>query len=192
MSLAPGGYHDVGSRYFSGQNRLHCSLIALLRCLLPEFPPTEAVVTLIAVLDDDPRRIQAMDAQAKALGLEAVFFTNAPDMVAWLQSSLGGVSLISLDHDLGPNWKLPEGEFNPGDGRDVADWLATQEPQCPVLVHSANWGPAEGMLFALERSGWAAQKVFPFNDLEWISVDWSGKVHALLTDAEAGRAPSPA
>ena len=135
-------------------------------------------MTLIAVLDDDPRRIQAMEAQAIVHGLEAVFFTNAPDMVTWLQSNLSGVSLISLDHDLGPNWKLPEGEFNPGDGRDVSDWLATQNPQCPILVHSANWGPAEGMLFALQRSGWAAQKVFPFNDLEWISSDWTTKIKA--------------
>lgn len=137
-------------------------------------------MALLAILDDDPRRIEAMADALVALGLEAVYFNNAPWMIEWLGTNLKTVSLISLDHDLGPNWKEPHGEFNPGDGRDVANWLAERPPQCPILVHSANWAPAEGMLFQLQRAGWIASKVFPFQDLEWIAADWIMKVADLL------------
>jgi hypothetical protein len=76
-------------------------------------------VALLAILDDDPRRIEAMADALVALGLEAVYFNNAPRMIEWLGTNLKTVSLISLDHDLGPNWKEAHGEFNPGEVPDA-------------------------------------------------------------------------
>jgi hypothetical protein len=83
-------------------------------------------------------------------GFGAIFFDNAPDMVAWLSEHLVDVALLCLDHDLGPSrWQNGE-RFEPGTGRDVVDFLAAAKPCCPLLVHTTNYVAAPGMLLALE------------------------------------------
>jgi hypothetical protein len=59
----------------------------------------------ILVLEDDEDRVAALK---KVLAerfdqFEHVFFDNAPEMIAWSKENLKQVSLICLDHDLGPN-----------------------------------------------------------------------------------------
>ena len=136
---------------------------------------------VIAILEDDDRRTAAMRGEIRRLlpEADAVFFDNAPDMVAWLKDTPPAVRLICLDHDLGPNRKRGGREFDPGIGRDVADFLATQEPCCPVLIHSSNTEGAYGMQFTLEEAGWSVERVFPFDDLAWVEAQWSGRVAAL-------------
>ncbi len=121
----------------------------------------------IAVLEDDPRRVEAMkDAlAADHPGLDAVFFDNAPDMIAWLSDHLPEVRLLSLDHDLGPGSSV-------GDGRDVVAFLAARSPACPVIVHTSNDLGRQPMLRELRKAGWAVDWVAPFSDLDWVPTAW--------------------
>jgi hypothetical protein len=136
---------------------------------------------MIVMLEDDERRTMAMqDEIRKSLpGIELVKFDNATDMVAWLKDNLTWVRLFCLDHDLGPNRKRNNREFDPGSGRDVADFLTTIKPCCPVLIHSSNIDGAHGMQFVLETAGWTVERVDPIDDLAWIKDQWSAQVEAL-------------
>ena len=128
----------------------------------------------IAILDDDERRCLAMREHALlvAPGSELHFFDNAPDMIEWFKAELSDIDLISLDHDLGPNRERDGKVFDPGTGRDVVDYLCSCRPVCPVLIHSSNSTAAQGMHFALEDAGWQNERVFPFDDIEWIAGEW--------------------
>ena len=143
-----------------------------------------SMVQVIAILEDDPGRTNAMtEGLVQRLPIaEAIFFDNAPDMVAWLASNLGQVCLLCLDHDLGPNRQRDGRKFDPGIGRDVVDFLVTQPPACAVLVHSANSERAEGMVFALEDAGWFAERVIPVADLAWVKTQWLERVVSLLVE----------
>jgi hypothetical protein len=128
----------------------------------------------IAILEDDERRQGGMARLLAASFPEhdAVFFDNAPDMLAWLAEHLADVSLVCLDHDLGPS-RIREGErFEPGTGRDVANLLAGTKACCPVVIHTSNYIAAPGMVLALESGGWSVDRVVPFRDLEWLEEAW--------------------
>ena len=109
-----------------------------------------------------------------------VTFDNAPDMIDWLTNHLDDASLICLDHDLGPNRSRNGSVFDPGTGRDVADYLASRRPVCPILIHTTNSMAAPGMALVLEDSGWRHSRVVPYNDLEWVSQEWIDEVSKAL------------
>ena len=128
----------------------------------------------IAILEDDERRQGGMARLLAASFPEydTVFFDNAPDMLVWLAEHLTDVSLVCLDHDLGPS-RIRECErFEPGTGRDVANFLAGTKACCPVVIHTTNYIAAPGMVLALESGGWSVDRVVPFNDLEWLEEVW--------------------
>ncbi len=143
---------------------------------------------MIVILEDDGRRAEAMRRQILGIASQStmVFFENAPDMVDWLQDNLGSVDLLCLDHDLGPNRDRNGEVFDPGVGRDVVDYLATQDPCCPVLIHSSNDPAAQGMHFALKEAGWHNERVVPYDDLAWIEVVWLPAVTRILGYEQQG------
>ena len=137
----------------------------------------------IAILEDDSPRIEEMR-QCLSTCLpqcEVVFFDNAPDMIAWLRDHLHEITLICLDHDLGPNRCRDGDVFDPGTGRDVANYLATRRPQFPVLIHTTNTLAAPGMELVLDDSGWPHSRIVPYNDCEWIQSAWIIAVKGYLT-----------
>jgi hypothetical protein len=136
----------------------------------------------IAILDDEPERIREMLGCLNGCisDCEIISFDNAPDMIAWFAEHLQDVQLICLDHDLGPNRQRGGEVFDPGTGRDVADYLATRTPVCPVLVHTTNSLAAPGMAMVLDDSGWKNARVVPYNDLLWISEAWIFEVREAL------------
>lgn len=136
----------------------------------------------IVLLEDDEDRTTVMRAELARLlpNVQLTVFDNAPDMIAWLGENLPSVDLLCLDHDLGPNRRRDGREFDPGIGRDVADFLAGRPPQCPVVIHSTNNIGADGMQFALEDAGWTVARVFPFGDLQWIPRFWSPQIAAII------------
>lgn len=146
---------------------------------------------LIAFLEDDERRQHAMrELLASELpGFDHLFFDNAPDLNQWLDQHLPEVSLLCLDHDLGPN-RIRNGViFDPGCGRDVANLVAARTPTCPVLIHSTNSYAVPGMISVLDETGWRVDRVVPFSDLEWVRLVWIGAVKALLAEAVAANEP---
>ena len=114
-----------------------------------------------------------------------VFFDNAPDMIAWLRTSLSTVSLLCLDHDLGPNRERDGETFDPGVGRDVVNFLVEHDASCQIVIHSTNAPAADGMQFALRDAGWKVERVVPSHDLEWVASGWAKPLKGLWP---AGRA----
>src|SRR4051812_1632625 len=94
----------------------------------------------VAILEDDPARVEPMRRVLKATlpTCERRFFAAAPEMIAWLAEHLVRVVFISLDHDLDSVVPLAHQQADPGCGRDAADWIAGQIPICPVFVHTSN------------------------------------------------------
>jgi hypothetical protein len=132
----------------------------------------------VVLLEDDPDRTREMTRTLRELEPQCQLVTidNAPDMIAWLVEHLEDASLICLDHDLGPNRVRNDEVFDPGTGRDVADYLATRTPVCPVIVHTSNSLAAPGMAMVLEDTGWQHSRVVPFDDLKWIRAAWTPDV----------------
>jgi hypothetical protein len=139
----------------------------------------------VAILDDEPDRLQAMieTLSRRFPHVQRAIFDNAPDMIEWCREHLGQCLLICLDHDLGPNRVRDGGPFDPGTGRDVADYLATREPTCPVIVHTTNSLAAPGMELALKDAGWRCSRVVPYNGPTWISDWWIEEVARVLASA---------
>jgi DNA-binding NtrC family response regulator len=137
----------------------------------------------VAILEDDPNRITAMRACLTETrpGVEVVVFEDAQEMIAWLGENLGEVVLISLDHDL-PLRKNDAEAIDCGTGRQVADYLASVAPTCPVIVHSSNDNCATGMFFALTDAGWPCSRVYPCDDTAWIATAWAEQVRQYLRD----------
>ena len=136
----------------------------------------------IAILEDDARRIEEMGrCLRECVGDDQVVsFDNAPEMIAWLTEHLAEVGLLCLDHDLGGN-RVVNGEIqDPGTGRDVADYLGSRQPVCPVLIHTSNVMAAPGMMMVLEDAGWTCSRLSPFNDLEWVQAAWIDDVRKAL------------
>jgi hypothetical protein len=88
--------------------------------------------------------------------------------------------LIALDHDL----EFLEGDghvmIDPGTGREVADFLATQPPVCPVIIHTTNTPAGEGMEMSLNEAGWKTNRLIPYGDMEWIPESWFPTIKAFL------------
>jgi len=140
-----------------------------------------AHTNVVAILEDDPWRVAEMRACIGLLLVDAeiVVFEVAAEMIAWLHGNLSRSLLISLDHDLPIN-RGQSHWIDHGTGRQVADFLASQPPTCPVIVHSSNLHYAPGMCFALEDAHWPVTRVFPTDDVEWVRRDWGRAIKRLL------------
>lgn len=130
---------------------------------------------MVIILEDNAQRIAAMTAVLRELipAARPVFFENARKMLAWLAEHLGEADLISLDHDLPFRRDEENRLIDCGTGREVADYLATLPPTCPVIVHSSNVECAAGMEFVLREAGWPCRRVHPRDDLAWIGDQWA-------------------
>jgi hypothetical protein len=139
---------------------------------------------VIAILEDNADRIGRMRTclSAHFPELDQMYFESAPLMRQWLGDHLGEVVLISLDHD------LPiQGDC--GTGRDIANYLATFPPSCPVIVHTSNEHFAPGMMFVLSDAGWPTARVYPHDQQDWVVLGW---VDAIRGCVKAGLLnPSP-
>jgi hypothetical protein len=141
-----------------------------------------AMGNTITILDDEPDRIAAMVPliQQHFPDQEVATFDNAPDMIVWLREHLNKCTLICLDHDLGPNRTRDGAFFDPGIGRDVADFLAAHRPKCHVIIHTTNSMAAPGMEMTLRDAGWSCSRVVPYGNTDWIAESWIEEVqHAL-------------
>jgi hypothetical protein len=136
---------------------------------------------VLVLLEDDVRRAEAMRrVAASILGTPIVHHDNVPDMLEWLRKNLGQAVLIALDHDLGASRIHDCQRFEPGIGREVADFLAEHTPVCPVGIHSSNSPAAQGMQLCLEGAGWSVTRVCPFDDLAWVEREWRCKLQRLM------------
>jgi hypothetical protein len=138
------------------------------------------VPDVLAILEDDPRRVAAMRACAADVlpNIDIVIFEDASAMIDWLGQNLADVVFISLDHDL---------PMDRGMGRQVADHLAALAPTCPVIVHSSNELGASGMYFELKRAGWPCKRVYPRDDVAWVGTAWKDELERFVKAGWIGR-----
>jgi hypothetical protein len=128
----------------------------------------------IVILEDNADRRSAMQAclADRFYTFDSHFFDEPAAMIEFLRAHLAETIAISLDNDLdmkpGADGRLTD----VGEGRRVAEFLATQEPVCPVVIHTSNGPAADAMTAALNDSGWTTRRVLPFDDTAWILDDW--------------------
>jgi hypothetical protein len=132
----------------------------------------------VLILEDDLGRTERFRAALKRLGtnFEMKVWRNAKKMIEELDGYLQTSVLISLDHDLNP---IRAGT-DPGDGLDVAKFLASRTSVCPVIVHTSNISRSEAMMGELELAGWAVKRVGPIGE-DWVEVDWANFVSQLIS-----------
>jgi len=142
---------------------------------------------IILILDDSEERLAAMQSLLNESypEYEITLFNNAPDTIEWIKENIASVILMSLDHDLGPNRQRDGQVFDPGTGKDVVDYLETQKPVCPIIVHSSNYEGRDRMIFSLEAAGWATSYVRPHDELEWIYDTWRLEIIKLLDNIDS-------
>jgi len=123
------------------------------------------------VLEDNPNRTAAFHNAAKLCrqSEEIRIWRIAAQMVQELPELLSGATLLSLDHDL---YKQNENDPEPGCGRDVAIYLARQEPLCPIIIHSTNTDAAWGMHNELTSAGWQVEIIHHLDEADWIETRW--------------------
>ncbi len=122
------------------------------------------------MLEDDLERIERFTAVLARRGekVELSVSRTSHQFLAAYVELIRKPHLIALDHDLftdSPN------EPDPGDGRDVAAFLATQTPVCPVLIHTTNAPAGDSMLFKRREHGWTADRIAPLGH-DWIEAYW--------------------
>jgi len=138
----------------------------------------------IVILEDNLERRTAMAARLSDRFPQFAlnFFHFPAEMISHLRRCSERTLVIALDHDLDlvPN---PDGSLtDPGTGMDVAAWLSTQTPFCPVVIHSTNIPAAKEMASRLRKAGWTTKRITPYDDLEWIDAEWMTAVRQFLLD----------
>lgn len=128
----------------------------------------------IAILEDDAERQSAMAEclEDRFPQYPIRFFATAAEMISHLRRNLSETIVIGLDHDLELVPVAGRSLLDPGSGRDVADYLASEPPACPVVIHTTNAPAGDGMEAVLQDAGWATSRVTPYDGLQWIPEVW--------------------
>ena len=136
----------------------------------------------IIILEDNADRRTAMRAciADRFYTFDTHFFDEAAEMIDFLRGNLSEALVIALDNDLdmkpGPDGRA----IDVGEGRHVADFLATRAPVCPVVIHTSNSNAAVAMTETLRAAGWKTRRVLPFDDTQWIADEWFFAVRRAL------------
>jgi ADP-ribosylglycohydrolase len=137
----------------------------------------------IILLEDNPERVQQFESAVRQLGPDYRLrvWRDTERMIAEFHEVLADAALISLDHDL---TKEHDDSPDPGDGVQVAEFLARLPTLCPVILHTSNSERVWSMHNAFRFAGWRAEHVMPFGD-DWIARSWLPKARSLLEEAAA-------
>ena len=103
-------------------------------------------------------------------------WSDAHSMIAECVDWFASAALICLDHDLVARAGVAS---DPGDGLEVAQFLADFQPVCPVLIHSSNTDRAYSMLNELRFAGWLVDRIGPLGN-DWIELSWFPRVRQFL------------
>jgi hypothetical protein len=141
---------------------------------------------IVILEDNEDRRTAMLDCLRDLFPQYPVaFFATAAETIRFLALHLAETLVVDLDHDLemvpGANGRL----FDPGTGRDVADYLATQPRCCPVVIHTTNGPAAIGMEQVLGDAGWRTYRIAPYGDLDWIGQVWRRTMRNAIVSAAA-------
>lgn len=138
----------------------------------------------IILLEDDAGRVRGFESAVAQLGpsYRLRVWHDAHCMIAECHEVLADTALISLDHDL--NKERPESP-DPGDGLEVASFLARLPCLCPVILHTSNTDRLWSMHNEFRFGGWEAEHVMPFGT-DWIQQSWLPMARKLLDKLASG------
>lgn len=124
----------------------------------------------LLMLEDDLDRIRRFKAIVARHYPSAILTVarTAPDFKTAYWSLTEMPDLICLDHDL---FTDSLNDPDPGDGRDVSDFLVTRLAKCPALIHSTNAAAADSMLYSMREGGWTVDRIVPIGE-DWIETYW--------------------
>lgn len=136
------------------------------------------------ILEDNFDRMAVMrDSLRRQFDIRSpAFFQTAPWFIENIEPELDQAHLISLDHDLEDVFDREGDAQEAGTGRDVADFLASKSPVCPIIIHSTNVPAAIGMQTVLDDAGWHTTRITPYDDTLWIDEVWIDVVTELIGD----------
>ena len=102
-------------------------------------------------------------------GIYEYYFTDDPNaMIGVICERMEDIIAISLDHDLFDR-AVGGTELT---GMMVADFVTTQPPRFPIVLHTSNARDGEKMKRMLREVGWRVRSVTPFDDTTWVGNDW--------------------
>jgi hypothetical protein len=147
---------------------------------------------VIAILEDDERRAEKMEARLRDRFPYDVriFRGHTCEMIDWLTGHLDQTILISLDHDLNLLADEHGKSVDPGCGRDVSDFLLDRTVTFPIVIHSTNIRAATAMQETLEERGWVVTRITPYGDLEWVDEAWFPAVRASILNSATSKMPT--
>src|SRR6267142_2524123 len=127
----------------------------------------------IILLEDNPERVRQFESAVAQLAAnyKLRIWRDAERMMAECHEVLADAALISLDHDLN---KEKDDSPDPGDGVQVAEFLARLPMLCPVILHTSNSERVWSMHNAFRFGGWQAEQVMPLGN-DWIIRSWLPK-----------------
>lgn len=131
---------------------------------------------MLIMFEDDLDLIARFSTVLAEQQIRYEYARTAQDFIQLYQRQPTPPLLIALDHDL---FTDDDCAPDPGDGRDVAAFLATQRPLAPVLIHSTNAVGADSMLYTLEEAGWMVDCIAPIG-LDWIETYWAPTVMEII------------
>jgi hypothetical protein len=128
----------------------------------------------VLILEDDPDRMARFIIAVAQIDKEmkVTVWRSAKKMISEIGPHLATAKLISLDHDL-----LPSKREDSGSGLDAAKYLAAQQFDCPIIIHTSNAGGARKMAEAL--SGRNVKTISPLGT-DWIEDHWVRTAKSLL------------
>src|SRR5437016_12459629 len=111
----------------------------------------------LILLEDDADRVRGFESAVAQHGSVYRLRTwrDANRMIAECHEVLADAALISLDHDLN---KEHADSPDPGDGVDVAEFLARLPSICPVILHTSNAERVWSMHNEFRFGGWHAER----------------------------------
>jgi ADP-ribosylglycohydrolase len=134
--------------------------------------------TTILILEDNSDRLREFEGAVVELGApyRLRIWRDAHRMIAECHDVLADAALISLDHDLN---KERDDSADPGDGVQVAEFLAKLPPICPVILHTSNGERVWSMHNEFRFGGWECERVMPL-EKDWIKRSWLPMARSLL------------
>jgi ADP-ribosylglycohydrolase len=139
--------------------------------------------TTILLLEDAADRLVGFKSAVENLGppYRLISWRDANRMMAECHEFLADTALISLDHDL--NKEFADSP-DPGDGLEVAAFLARLPCICPVIMHTSNTQRMWSMHNEFRFSNWRVEYVTPMGT-NWIEQSWLPQCRAFLEESKA-------
>ena len=125
--------------------------------------------SILMLEDEEPRLVRFKSVLSEHCpNVSLQHWRTASAFMSGFESAISTPDLICLDHDL---FVESPDDPDPGDGREVAKFLAEHTPCCHVIIHSSNAPAADSMFFTLQDANWDVERIAPIGQ-DWIEAYW--------------------